>query len=61
LRSPWATSVTVATKAVIMTKAKMWAIASLGFVLGALLSSEGPIRLHSEDVDEELEESPDSG
>jgi hypothetical protein len=33
-----------------MTKAKMWAIAFLEFVLGCLLSSDGPIRLHSEDV-----------
>jgi hypothetical protein len=54
-------SATAATKAVIMTKTKMWAIAVLELVLGWLLSSDGPIRLHSEDVDEELEESPDSG
>ena len=36
----------------VMTKAKMWAVAALELVLGWLLGQE-PIRLHSENLDEE--------
>jgi hypothetical protein len=35
-----------------MTNAKMWAVAALELVLGWLLDQE-PIRLHSENLDEE--------
>jgi hypothetical protein len=36
-----------------MTKAKMLAIAALEFLLGALISGTEPLRLHSDDPDEE--------